>query len=230
MTRAALLLTLDGPPCGGATTPGAGVRAVMTDDLTPEHWQHIDAAEVGTTATAYLDAAAAAITAPRIQSHQLLGVEPGATVLDVGCGTGIGAARDRRSTSVATARSSDSTPALRCSSRHVRASRVPRHGSNSSRARPRARASRANGSMPCAPSASSCTSHPAGRGAGRARSGDSAGRARRAHRARSPSARPRHRNARCVGAVHAGVPPNAPETSARAFVRHPTPRSGLEPR
>jgi hypothetical protein len=47
----------------------------MTDDLTPEHWQHIDTAEAGTTATAYLDAAAAAIAAPRLRSHQLLGIE-----------------------------------------------------------------------------------------------------------------------------------------------------------
>lgn len=61
----------------------------MTDQLAPDHWQHLDAADAGTTATAYLDAAAAALAAPRIRSHQLLGVEPGGSVLDVGCGTGI---------------------------------------------------------------------------------------------------------------------------------------------
>jgi ubiquinone/menaquinone biosynthesis C-methylase UbiE len=61
----------------------------MTDQLSPDHWQHLDAADAGTTATVYLDAAAAAIAAPRIRSHQLLDIEPGATVLDVGCGTGI---------------------------------------------------------------------------------------------------------------------------------------------
>jgi ubiquinone/menaquinone biosynthesis C-methylase UbiE len=61
----------------------------MTDQLRPDHWQRLDAADVAVTATAYLDAAAAAIAAPRIRSHELLGIEPGATVLDVGCGTGI---------------------------------------------------------------------------------------------------------------------------------------------
>ena len=58
--------------------------AAMTDNMTPDHWQRIDAAGTGGTAAAYLDAAALAFTAPRIRSHQLLGVEPGATVLDVG--------------------------------------------------------------------------------------------------------------------------------------------------
>jgi ubiquinone/menaquinone biosynthesis C-methylase UbiE len=61
----------------------------MTDNLAPDHWQHIDASESGATATDYLDAAAVALEAIRIRSHQVLGVERGATVLDVGCGTGI---------------------------------------------------------------------------------------------------------------------------------------------
>lgn len=202
-------MTLDGPPWGGARTPGAGVRAVMTDDLTPDHWQHIDTAEVGTTATAYLDAAAAAITAPRIRSHQLLGVEPGATVLDVGCGTGI-ALREiadlvgRDGTLVGLDPSAAMLEPARRASRCPGTVRTRRgHGhEHGPRERPvRCRAHRAHPH----------SRHPAGRGAGRARSGDSAGRARRARRARSPSARPRHRNARCVGAVHDGVRPNAPE-------------------
>jgi ubiquinone/menaquinone biosynthesis C-methylase UbiE len=61
----------------------------MTNYVTPDTWQHIDVADAGTTATAYLDAAAAAFTAARIRSHELLSVTPGASVLDVGCGTGI---------------------------------------------------------------------------------------------------------------------------------------------
>lgn len=61
----------------------------MTETVTPGHWQDIDATNSATTATAYLDAAAAALAAPRIRSHQLLGVAPGGSVLDVGCGTGI---------------------------------------------------------------------------------------------------------------------------------------------
>ncbi len=59
------------------------------DNLTPDHWQRIDAAGAGDRATGYLDAAAEAIRGPRIRSHEVLGVENGATVLDIGCGTGI---------------------------------------------------------------------------------------------------------------------------------------------
>jgi ubiquinone/menaquinone biosynthesis C-methylase UbiE len=55
----------------------------------PAQWQNLDAADAGAEAAAYLDAAAAAIAAPRRLSHELLGVGPGSTVLDVGCGTGI---------------------------------------------------------------------------------------------------------------------------------------------
>lgn len=62
---------------------------MTTDQFSPDHWQHLDATKAGANAAAYLDAAAAAIAAPRIRSHQLLGIKPGATVLDVGCGTGI---------------------------------------------------------------------------------------------------------------------------------------------
>jgi ubiquinone/menaquinone biosynthesis C-methylase UbiE len=61
----------------------------MTTQLVPGHWQDLDAAGVGSPAARYLDAAAAAIAAPRLRSHELLGVELGATVLDVGSGTGI---------------------------------------------------------------------------------------------------------------------------------------------
>jgi SAM-dependent methyltransferase len=59
----------------------------MTDQLSPDHWQHLDAAGAG--ATAYLDAAPAAIAAPRIRSHQLLGIEPGSDLPQVACETGI---------------------------------------------------------------------------------------------------------------------------------------------
>lgn len=61
----------------------------MTELVTPRQRQDTDATAAATTAASYLDVAAAAIAAPRHRSHQLLGVEPGASVLDVGCGTGI---------------------------------------------------------------------------------------------------------------------------------------------
>jgi ubiquinone/menaquinone biosynthesis C-methylase UbiE len=61
----------------------------MTSRVSARHWQDLDANDAGTTATAYLDAAAAASVAQRNRAHQCLGVGPGAAVLDVGCGTGI---------------------------------------------------------------------------------------------------------------------------------------------
>ena len=125
----------------------------MTDQLAPEHWQDLDAVGVGTSAASYLDAAAAALAAPRLRSHELLGVEPGATVLDVGCGTGI-ALREIAEIVGSAARSSASTRAQRCSIGHATASRESQRESSSSRARRRAPGSSATGSTPSVPSAS----------------------------------------------------------------------------
>jgi len=55
----------------------------------PEAWQALDEADAGATATTYLADAASAFAAIRQRSHEHLGVSAGASVLDVGCGTGI---------------------------------------------------------------------------------------------------------------------------------------------
>jgi ubiquinone/menaquinone biosynthesis C-methylase UbiE len=73
---------------GGTIRPHTA-QAGVSASLPPDDWRHIDASEAGARATEYLDAAAAAIAAARHRSHQLLDVDPGASVLDVGCGTGI---------------------------------------------------------------------------------------------------------------------------------------------
>jgi ubiquinone/menaquinone biosynthesis C-methylase UbiE len=55
----------------------------------PKEWQDVDASGRGAEAITYLDATANALSTMRLRSHELLGIEGGATVLDVGCGTGI---------------------------------------------------------------------------------------------------------------------------------------------
>jgi len=55
----------------------------------PEAWQSLDEAGAGAFAATYLADAASAFNAIRQRSHELLEVGAGASVLDVGCGTGI---------------------------------------------------------------------------------------------------------------------------------------------
>jgi SAM-dependent methyltransferase len=55
----------------------------------PAEWQDVDESGLAESATAYLDDAANALGAARLRSHESLGIGRGASVLDVGCGTGI---------------------------------------------------------------------------------------------------------------------------------------------